>query len=176
MTPGPLANALGALGLIAPALAGRLAGRVLDAPRSYDLDGVVLPAVALLLDRREVRGLAAMERLRDAVVAHLRARAAEPLDPPKDFRRAGTLPCKCPQCLEFAAFLDDPVRDRWALKAIEAARGHVEDVARRAKADVNLTTERKGRPYSLIAVKNQASFERRVEQRRQDLADLDRLS
>ncbi len=175
MTPGPFANALGALGLIAPALADRMAERVLDARRSYDLDRVVLPAVTLLLDCGEVRGLAAVERLRDAVVAHLRARAAEPLDPPKDLRRASALPCKCPQCRELAAFLDDPVRDRWALKAAEQVRGHVEDVARRAKADVDLTTERKGRPYSLIAVKNQASFERRVEQRRQDMADLDRL-
>lgn len=61
------------------------------------------------------------------------------------------------------------------LKAAEQFRGHVEDVALRGKADVDLTTERKGRPYSLIAAKNQASFERRVVQRRQDLADLDRL-
>nr|WP_294508960.1 hypothetical protein [uncultured Rhodopila sp.] len=32
-------------------------------------------------------------------------------------------------------------------------------------------TEKKGRPYSLISTKNQASYERRVTQRQQDLRD-----
>ncbi|CAO3433241.1 hypothetical protein [Azospirillum endophyticum] len=121
-------------------------------------------------------GLPVVDRLRHGVVAHLRARVAEPLEPPKDWRREGALSCPCPQCRELAAFLRDPERDRWVLKAVEQARGHAEDVIRQAKADLDVTTERKGRPYSLIAVKNQASFERRVAQRRQDLIDLDRLA
>ncbi|PWC50448.1 hypothetical protein [Azospirillum sp. TSA6c] len=61
------------------------------------------------------------------------------------------------------------------MKAAEQVRGNLEDIALRGKADVDLTTERKGRPYSLIATKNQASFERPVAQRRQELANLDRL-
>jgi putative intracellular protease/amidase len=50
-------------------------------------------------------------------------------------------------------------------------RAHVEDVLRRARADVDTVTERRGRPYSLITTKNQASYERRAAQRAQDLAD-----
>jgi hypothetical protein len=34
---------------------------------------------------------------------------------------------------------------------------------------VDLTTEKRGSPHTLIATKNQASYERRVKQRRQDL-------
>lgn len=34
------------------------------------------------------------------------------------------------------------------------------------------TTDRRGRPYSLVCTKNQASYERRAEQRRRDVKDL----
>ena len=51
-------------------------------------------------------------------------------------------------------------------------RTHVESELRRATADVNTETLRKGSPHSLIAVKNQASYKRRVAQRKQDFADL----
>jgi hypothetical protein len=34
-----------------------------------------------------------------------------------------------------------------------------------------MITEKRGRPYSLICTKNQASYERRVRQREQDLLD-----
>jgi len=50
-------------------------------------------------------------------------------------------------------------------------RTHVENEIDRARADVDTRTERRGSPHSLIAVKNQASYERRVAQRKQDLAD-----
>jgi hypothetical protein len=46
---------------------------------------------------------------------------------------------------------------------------------RGAHSDVGVTTERRGRPYSLICTKNQASYERRRKQRARDLADLKRL-
>jgi hypothetical protein len=119
-----------------------------------------------------MRGAAAVERLRAACVAHLRARAAEPLAPPADWRRAATLPCGCRNCTELARFLADPERQTWTLKAAEAERSHVEDSIRQAQADLDLTTDRRGRPYSLVCTKNQASYERRARQRRQDLKDL----
>ncbi len=35
-----------------------------------------------------------------------------------------------------------------------------------------MMTDRRGRPYSLVCTKNQASYDRGAKQRRQDLADL----
>ncbi len=64
---------------------------------------------------------------------------------------------------------------RWVLKANETDRGHVEGTIRNARCDVDTMTERRGRPYSLICTKNQASYERRLIQRRNDLADLEWL-
>ncbi|WP_298377446.1 2OG-Fe(II) oxygenase [Azospirillum sp.] len=181
LTPRPIADALAALGLIEPPLAERLAERMLAAPKEYGLDAVVLPTVLDLMGRDlmdlpEAVGLVApVARLRGVVLTHLRARVAEPLEPPQDWRRDDALPCRCPQCRDLAVFLADPGRERWTLKAAEPIRAHTEDTIRRAEADLDVTTERQGRPYTLVASKNQASYGRRVSQRRQDLADLERL-
>jgi len=52
-------------------------------------------------------------------------------------------------------------------------RAHLEDEIRRAHADVECDTLRYGSPpHSLICKKNQATYKRRVAQRKQDLADM----
>jgi hypothetical protein len=38
-----------------------------------------------------------------------------------------------------------------------------------------MTTDRRGRAYSLVCTKNQASYDRRVKQHTDDLANLERL-
>src|SRR3954462_4810196 len=58
------------------------------------------------------------------------------------------------------------------LKPSEVARSHVEGSIRRAESDLNTMTDRRGRPYSLVCTKNQASYDRRAKQRKQDLKDL----
>ena len=60
-------------------------------------------------------------------------------------------------------------------KAREADRRHVEDSIRQGRHDVDISTERKGSPHVLVCTKNQASYERRVAQRRADLDDMTRL-
>jgi hypothetical protein len=43
------------------------------------------------------------------------------------------------------------------------------------QCDLDLTTETRGRPYTLVCTKNQASYQRRVRQREQDLANREQL-
>jgi hypothetical protein len=145
---------------------------LLARPKTYGLDAILVPAVRTLIGSGRMQGASSVERLRVACVAHLRLRAAEPLAPPADWRRVATLPCRCRNCTDLARFLADPERQTWILKAAEADRSHVEDSIRRAQADLDLTTDRRGRPYSLVCTKNQESYERRARQRRQDLKDL----
>jgi hypothetical protein len=166
---------LTALGRIDEALAGRAADHILAWPQTYDLDAVLVPAVSTLIGSTANRGQGAIERLRMACLDHLRARIAEPLEPPKDWQRASTLTCSCPHCSELSRFLADPERRTWVFKAAEALRSHVETTIRNAGCDLDTATERHGRPYSLICTKNQASYERKVTQRTKDLADLARL-
>jgi hypothetical protein len=51
----------------------------------------------------------------------------------------------------------------------------VEESIRRNGCDLDLMTDRRGRPYSLVCAKNQASYERQAQQRQRDLAHLAQL-
>ena len=72
-------------------------------------------------------------------------------------------------------FLADPVRKLWTFKAAQAERSHVEASIRLSGCDVDFATEQRGRPYSLVCTKNQASYDNRVRQRKKDVDDLARL-
>jgi 2OG-Fe(II) oxygenase superfamily len=156
------------------ALAGRAADHVLDWPKVYPRDGVLIPAVRGLIEK--VKGSAAVEQLRSACVEHLRARAAESLEEPRDWQRASALSCRCPRCAELSAFLAAAERKTWMFKAAEFDRSHIEATIRRDRCDLDVSTDRRGRPYTLICTKNQASYDRRLKQRKSDLENLAALS
>ena len=158
------------------ALAQRAADHLLAWPKVYGLDAVLVPATRALLGKVGPSCAAAIGVLRSACLLHLRARIAEPLVPPADWTRPAALACRCPRCSELARFLADPGRKTWVFKAAEADRRHVEDTIKRAGCDADTVTDRQGRPYSLVCTKNQASYERRAKQRRQDTENLARLA
>ena len=137
-------------------------------PAAWDVDSVLIPGV--------LAAVAPPPRLRNACVAHLRARVALPLAPPRDWARGAALTCRCQHCTELAGFLADPHRGSWHLKAVQNTRSHVEATIRDSRPDLETDTTTSGRPYTLVCTKNQASYERRVQQRRDDLALLERLS
>ena len=141
--------------------------RFLSWPATWDMDSVLIPAVLQLG--------ATSPRLRDACVAHLRSRIAVPLSPPPDWARDASLSCSCQQCGDLARFLADPTRETWQLKAPEAIRSHVANTISNSKCDLDTETLTRGRPYTLVCTKNQASYERRVQQRRDDLSLLERI-
>lgn len=173
--PGFVVDLLTALGQLDAALADRATDYILAWPQTYGLDTVLVPAALALTERAASRDGAAVRRLRAAGLAHLRARIAEPLEPPRDWTRASTLVCRCPHCSELSGFLADPDRKAWTFKAAEPERRHVEDLIKRAGCDLDRATDKRGRPYSLICTKNQASYERRAQQRKKDLEEAARL-
>ena len=152
-------------------LAKWVAAHVLAWPGHFDLDRVLIPAAKVLVKKRGRRRVA-FDALHAAAIAHLEARIAETLEPPRDWTRPSLIGCQCQHCRELSRFLDDTGNQTWTLRAAQHIRTHVENEINRASADVNTRTERRGSPHSLIAVKNQASYESRVAQRKQDLADL----
>jgi hypothetical protein len=60
-------------------------------------------------------------------------------------------------------------------KAAEVARSHLEKTILNARCDLDVTTDRRGRPYGLVCIKNQASYDRRAKQRSQDLAAVEQF-
>ena len=145
-------------------------------PNAYGFDAVLIPDMLQLAKSGAAQDSAAVQRLRNACLAHLRGRVAELLEPPKDWRRDSEVGCKCTHCTALSRFLADPERPTWTLKAAQHARSHVESTIRTAACDVTTTTERRGSPHGLVCTKNQASYERRVKQRKQDLADIATLA
>jgi len=173
--PGFVVDLLTALGQIDTGLADRAADHVLAWPATYGLDAVLVPAVLQLAETAPSRDSPAVRRLRAACLEHLRARISKPLEPPCDWTRASNIACRCAHCSELSRFLADSDRKAWTLKAAEAQRRHVEDSVRRSVADLDLATDTRGRPYSLVFTKNQASYERLAQQRRKDVDDQARL-
>jgi hypothetical protein len=141
-------------------------------PKTYGLDTIIVPALRLLAERPALMGRPASQRLRAAALAHLQTRVSLDLAPPADWRREVRVTCRCEHCQGLARFLRSADQDVWRFKAREADRHHVEDSIRQGQLDVDCNTERKGSPHVLVCSKNQASYERRVAQRRADLDDL----
>ena len=159
----------------AAALADRAVAHALASPGVFDMDAVLVPAALGLIQRTATRDFAPVRRLRAACLDHLRARIAEPLAPPPDFARANAIACKCVHCAELSRFLADAARKEWVFKAAEPLRRHVETSIRSNGCDLDCATDKRGRPYTLVCTKNQASYERRVRQRKRDIEDVAQL-
>jgi predicted 2-oxoglutarate/Fe(II)-dependent dioxygenase YbiX len=171
-----VADLLVGLGQIDLQFADQALTQILKHDRAYDLDGVLVPAARDKLRAPETAEQPVVMRLQAACLAHLRARIALPLAPPPDWQRSSNVGCRCRYCDELSRFLADPAQQTWVLRAAAPDRSHVESTILSAKCDLDTRTEQRGRPYSLICTKNQASYKLKVKQRKQDLKDEASLS
>ncbi len=173
--PGFVVDLLTATSRIDTNLAERAIERLLGRPSTYTPDSILTPAALALAKLEESKSWPAAGRLREATLAHLRQRIALPLEPPPDWSRANPIKCPCDDCRALGAFLVAPNQPQWRLKAAQDRRSHVEHNVRNAACDLDLATERRGSPHVLVATKNQASYQRRAKQRRQDLEHVSAL-
>jgi predicted 2-oxoglutarate/Fe(II)-dependent dioxygenase YbiX len=173
--PGFVVDLLTAASQVGAGLAARAIGHILAWPMTYTPDEVLVPAALAFAKLTESLAWPAVARLREAARDHLRRRIALPLEPPRDWARSNPLKCACAECSSLAAFLVAPDQPQWRLKAVQERRSHVEDSIRHAACDVDVATEKRGSPHTLVATKNRASYERRAEQRREDLEHLTAL-
>ena len=174
--PDFVADLLTALSVLDQGLAGRAVDHLLAWPKTCGLDAVIVPAALTLTEAAPAAGGAAVQCLRDAALAHLNARIAEPLEPPRNWTRASAIACRCADCAQLSQFLADPERKTWTFKAAEPKRRHLAESIQRNACDVDCVTEKNGRPYGLVCTKNRASYEQRVQQRKKDLKDQARLA
>lgn len=143
---------------------------VLESRKLFRMDACVLPAALVLVKTPHQEPF--VRRVVDACRDHLQNRIAQRLEPPIDFARPADITYRCKYCTPLNFFLADPVREEWTLKAAEQHRSHVYSTIREAACDLDLVTIKVGSPHSLEATKNQASYERRVKQRKGDVANL----
>jgi hypothetical protein len=155
-------------------LASRAAAHMLAWPGHFGIDGIIVPALKRLLRVKAKRG-PAFDVLLRAGIAHLERRISEPQQAPRDWTRPNEIRCSCQHCAELGRFLVDPATEQWTLRAAQQTRTHVESEIRNARADLDCETIRRGSPHSLVCTKNEASYRRRIAQRKQDLLDLSTL-
>lgn len=167
--PGFVVDLLTASSRIDVGLAVRAAEHLLAWPKTYKPDDVLVPAACAFAKLAQSAAWPAVGRLREAALDHLRRRIALPLEAPRNWARTNLLKCTCSDCRGLGAFLVAPDQQQWRLKAAQDRRTHVEHGVRSAACDLDLRTERRGSPHTLVATKNQASYEQRAKQRRQDL-------
>ncbi|MCX7099010.1 MAG: 2OG-Fe(II) oxygenase [Methylococcales bacterium] len=174
--PELVSDVLASFSAINAALADTALTYFLAWPVVYDMDKVLVAAALSLTEAEGSRHLPVVVQLRTAVMAHIHLRVAMTLQPPADWRRDSQISCTCPDCTALRLFLGDPVQPTWYLKAAEARRKHVEHIIQKHQSDVTISTERIGSPHKLVCTKNKASYQRRVVQRRNDLAMLASLT
>jgi hypothetical protein len=173
--PGFVVDLLTAASRVDAGLATRALEHVLAWPATYGPDAVLVPAARRLAKVRGSAAWPAAQGLGEAARDHLRRRIALPLAPPPTWARDNPLKCTCADCLSLGAFLVDPDEPEWRLRAVQDRRTHVEQSVRNRPCDIDLTTEKRGSPHTLVAIKNQVSYERRARQRREDLKHLAEL-
>ncbi len=169
-------NVLTSFSLIDATLTKNTLDYLLAWPASYDMDRILIPVALQMTKTQMCRDLPVVKPLRNAVRTQLDERVTEVLEPPADWQRDSKIKCTCQDCAQLRDFLASPTQSRWSFKAAEARRNHLEQSIKTHKSDVNCITECKSRPYSLICTKNDASYQRRMVQRKQDLEALSCLS
>lgn len=170
--PDDMVDLILALWRIDTSLSERLVAHLLAWPKTFGLDAVILPALRRLVEQPELRTTASGQSLLAAGLDHLHARTSQSLEPPRDWSRTSTVECHCSRCTALARFLASPLEQAWSYKANQADRSHLASSIQMASCDVDVSTDQRGRPFSLVCTKNQASYERRVAQRKSDGDDL----
>lgn len=137
--------------------------------RLFDLDAHLIPS-ALALQPRETPAYRLLEAM---VVRRLEDRTRVAPTRPTTWAREAPKSCVCQHCKPVIAFMEDPSRQTFDVKAREDVRRHVE--SKLEGLDARCTTIRGSTPLTLRLEKTQRSFERRLERHLEDLATLSRF-
>ncbi len=140
-------------------------------PKTYPLSKTHIEAIMSLrpwIKKHVKKGFPALTTWLDSVRERLEALTAREPQEPTDFRRAAPITCKCEDCTELKQFLKDPRESVHRLRANESRRKHLEHEVRRHKCDLNLKTERRGSPHTLVCTKNKASYHAAVKTYHED--------
>jgi predicted 2-oxoglutarate/Fe(II)-dependent dioxygenase YbiX len=166
------------LALEEPELLEGVIEHVLSLPEKYPLTDVQIPAIAGLrpwLKRNVKRSSAPLSRWLTAVGEELDSRADNPPGEPADWTRPATISCNCADCKEVSRFLKDPETKTLRLPLAKRRRQHLHQIIDGNRLDLTHQTERRGRPYTLVCTKTNASYQRALKAHQDDLKHQDML-
>lgn len=105
----------------------------------------------------------------------LLARSSTPPEAPRDWRIGAEVPCRCEHCAKLRRFCEDRAADTARFPLREDLRNHLSTEIKRAGLDISCTTERRGRPYTLVCTKTRDSYHRRLREYDEDVKQMRRL-
>jgi hypothetical protein len=153
----------------------RFVDHALALPKRYPLRTAHLAALAALrpwLKKHVKQPIAALTHWLASCREQLEALTAQVPQEPTDFRRSAAIGCKCAECAELSRFLKDPKESVHRFSAREERRKHLEHRIREHRCDLDLKTERRGSPYTLVCTKNTASYRAKLKTYHEDLEHL----
>ncbi|QDV20623.1 hypothetical protein Pan153_52990 [Gimesia panareensis] len=155
--------------------------QIADRPQHYDLHKVLIPAIHKLSDYQHFTSSGKMQetalfKLRQFCIDQVKRRAARKPIPPGNWKRKANLDCDCADCRELATFLKDNDSPIHRFPRRTELRQHLHRQIERHRIDCTHITERRGRPYTLVCTKTQASFERDLAQYKTDCKLLKELT
>ncbi len=142
-------------------LMSRLIDHAFATPRKYPLTTAHIKAIVSLspwLKKHVKEPLPALTNWVGSVREQFETLTAREPQEPTDFRRAAPITCTCADCAELKQFLRDPHEPVHRFRTNEARRKHLEQEIRNHQCDLDVTTERRGSPYTLVCTKNKASY------------------
>jgi hypothetical protein len=152
-------------------LLARVVEHALARPEKYPLTAAHVAALTTLqpwLEQNVKKSSPPLARWLAASCEQLEALTARKPEAPTDFRRPATISCRCADCAALKRFLDDPNESTHRFTAAQDRRSHLENVIRGVPCDLDLKTEERGRPYTLVCTKNTASYQARLKKYHQD--------
>ena len=152
-------------------LLSRVVAHALAAPKTYPLHSAHMPALASLrpwLAKHVKKPLPALTTWLSSCREQLESLTAKAPEAPKTFQRAAEIKCTCQECAELKQFLKDPGESSHRFRMRQDRRDHLANNIRQHKCDLDLKTETRGSPHTLICTKNTASFQERTKTYHQD--------
>ena len=158
-----------------------LLSQIASRPQHYELHKVLIPAVNKLTDDQNFAASGKLQetalfKLRQYCIDQVKQRAARKPIPPGNWKRKANLDCDCADCRELATFLKDKDAPIHRFPRRTELRRHLHQQIDRHRIDCTHVTERRGRPFTLVCTKTQASFERDLAQYKTDCKLLKELT
>jgi hypothetical protein len=154
-------------------LCGAAAEKIASRPDCFSPITLVAPAIERIWVGRRQRTAAVNTSLQylwtSAAEFLLRRSEARPL-PPSDWCLDAELSCYCPDCQELKAFAHDPAVRVHRFRIKKERRRHLHNMVDRHRLDMTHVTERVGSPQTLVCTKDRRTFDRRMNQYRDEIA------
>ena len=143
---------------------------IVDCPGVVSPDRALPAALRDLFGTEGLAGSAAFAVLWRHAAGFLLARSATPPGEPSNWTIAADIDCNCDLCGKLRAFCKDPAAKTARFPLRKDLRAHLHRAIDYHRLDIDHETERRGRPYTLVCIKNRASHKQRLAEYSKDIS------